>query len=76
MQTEKLTPMMQHYLKLKEQHKDHILFYRLGGFFEMFFYDATPPIKAVNNNSAMPPNCDALLCFVITKFLSLLFLTF
>ncbi len=39
-QTEKLTPMMQHYLQLKEQHKDHILFYRLGDFYEMFFDDA------------------------------------
>lgn len=37
---EKLTPMMRHYLQLKEQHKDHILFYRLGDFYEMFFEDA------------------------------------
>lgn len=35
-----LTPMMQHYLQLKEQHKDQILFYRLGDFYEMFFEDA------------------------------------
>ncbi len=38
--SDKLTPMMQHYLQLKEQHKDHILFYRLGDFYEMFFEDA------------------------------------
>ncbi len=39
-QTDKLTPMMQHYLQLKKQHQDHILFYRLGDFYEMFFEDA------------------------------------
>lgn len=35
-----LSPMMQHYLKLKEQYKDCIVFYRLGDFYEMFFDDA------------------------------------
>lgn len=35
-----LTPMMQQYMQLKEQHKDSILFYRLGDFYEMFFEDA------------------------------------
>ena len=34
------TPMMQHYLKTKEENKDCILFYRLGDFYEMFFDDA------------------------------------
>ena len=34
------TPMMQHYLKTKEENKDCILFYRLGDFYEMFFEDA------------------------------------
>lgn len=34
------SPMMQHYLKTKEEHKDCILFYRLGDFYEMFFEDA------------------------------------
>ena len=32
--------MMQHYLKLKEENQDSILFYRLGDFYEMFFEDA------------------------------------
>jgi DNA mismatch repair protein MutS len=32
--------MMQQYFAIKEQHKDHILFYRLGDFYEMFFDDA------------------------------------
>jgi len=34
------TPMMQEYLKTKEEYKDCILFYRLGDFYEMFFDDA------------------------------------
>ena len=35
-----LTPMMQHYLKTKEENPGCILFYRLGDFYEMFFEDA------------------------------------
>lgn len=35
-----LSPMMQHYLNMKEQYKDCLLFYRLGDFYEMFFEDA------------------------------------
>ena len=35
-----LSPMMQHYLEVKEQHKDCVVFYRLGDFYEMFFEDA------------------------------------
>ena len=35
-----VTPMMQHYLKTKEENPDSILFYRLGDFYEMFFEDA------------------------------------
>lgn len=34
------TPMMNHYLELKKQHEDAIIFYRLGDFYEMFFDDA------------------------------------
>lgn len=36
----KLSPMMQQYFTIKEKHKDHILFFRLGDFYEMFFDDA------------------------------------
>ena len=36
----KLSPMMQQYFAVKNQHKDHILFFRLGDFYEMFFDDA------------------------------------
>ncbi len=37
---EKVTPMMQHYIKTKLEYMDCILFYRLGDFYEMFFDDA------------------------------------
>ena len=40
MTEKKYTPMMQHYLKMKEENPDAILFYRLGDFYEMFFEDA------------------------------------
>ena len=35
-----MTPMMQQYFQIKDQYRDHILFYRLGDFYEMFFEDA------------------------------------
>lgn len=35
-----MTPMMKQYLAIKAQHKDDILFFRLGDFYEMFFDDA------------------------------------
>jgi DNA mismatch repair protein MutS len=35
-----LSPMMQQYMELKRQHQNHILFFRLGDFYEMFFEDA------------------------------------
>ena len=34
------TPMMQHYLSVKEQYPDALVFYRIGDFYEMFFEDA------------------------------------
>lgn len=37
---EKLTPMMQQYLAVKDENPDSILFFRLGDFYEMFFDDA------------------------------------
>ena len=40
-----LTPMMQQYVKTKEEYKDCILFYRLGDFYEMFFEDALTASK-------------------------------
>ena len=35
-----ITPMMRQYLKIKEENKDSILFFRLGDFYEMFNEDA------------------------------------
>ena len=40
-----MTPMMQQYMKTKEEYKDCILFYRLGDFYEMFFDDALTASK-------------------------------
>ena len=34
------TPVMQQYLRLKAQHPDALLFYRMGDFYELFFDDA------------------------------------
>ncbi len=43
-----LTPMMQQYIKIKEEYKDCILFYRLGDFYEMFFEDALTASKELD----------------------------
>lgn len=40
MKTGKISPMMEHYLQMKEQYKDCVLFYRLGDFYELFNEDA------------------------------------
>ena len=59
----KLTPMMKQYMEIKEEHKDCILFYRLGDFYEMFFEDAkicskeleiTLTGKSIGNNKRAP----------------------
>jgi DNA mismatch repair protein MutS len=34
------TPMMQQYLRIKAQHADKLLFYRMGDFYELFYDDA------------------------------------
>lgn len=34
------TPMMQQYLRIKSQHPDTLLFYRMGDFYELFYEDA------------------------------------
>lgn len=36
----KVTPMISQYLEVKSRHRDAILFFRLGDFYEMFFEDA------------------------------------
>lgn len=35
------TPMMQQYLRIKAQHPDTLLFYRMGDFYELFYEDAS-----------------------------------
>ena len=35
-----VTPMMKQYLKIKNNYKDAIVFFRVGSFYEMFFNDA------------------------------------
>ena len=37
---QKLTPILKHYVQLKEENSDRFLLYRLGDFFECFFEDA------------------------------------
>ena len=36
----KLSPMMRQYVEIKNGHKNHLLFFRLGDFYELFFDDA------------------------------------
>ncbi|MBN2857491.1 MAG: DNA mismatch repair protein MutS [Candidatus Delongbacteria bacterium] len=43
-----LTPMMKQYQEIKSRNPDHILFYRLGDFYEMFFDDARTASKVLN----------------------------
>ena len=43
-----LSPMMKHYLEIKEKYKDCIVFYRLGDFYEMFFDDALKASAALD----------------------------
>ena len=44
----KLTPMMQHYLELKADYPDMLLFYQMGDFFELFFDDARRAASLLN----------------------------
>lgn len=43
----KLSPMMRHYLEVKAQYSGHVIFYRLGDFYEMFFDDAVTVSEAL-----------------------------
>ncbi|UJO99141.1 MAG: DNA mismatch repair protein MutS, partial [Nitrosomonas sp.] len=42
---EQHTPMMQQYLRIKAQHPDMLMFYRMGDFYELFFDDAEKAAK-------------------------------
>ena len=46
--TTALTPMMAQYLEIKNAHKDYLLFYRMGDFYELFFDDAVVASKALD----------------------------
>ena len=43
-----LSPMMQQYFEVKNKHKDEIVFFRLGDFYEMFFDDAVLVAKELD----------------------------
>ena len=43
-----LSDMMKHYISVKENHKDCVVFYRLGDFYEMFFDDAVKVSKLLD----------------------------
>ena len=47
-ETAELTPVMLQYLSIKEQHKDEVLFFRLGDFYEMFNQDAVEVSRLLN----------------------------
>ena len=42
------TPMFTQYFEIKEAHPDHLLFYRMGDFYEMFFDDAVAAAAALD----------------------------
>ena len=44
----KITPMIRQYLDVKEAHPDHIVMFRMGVFYEMFFEDAERASKILN----------------------------
>jgi DNA mismatch repair protein MutS len=43
-----VTPMMAQFLEIKAQHRDALLFYRMGDFYEMFFDDAVAAAEALD----------------------------
>jgi len=45
---ETVTPMMAQYLEIKARHRDALLFYRMGDFYEMFFDDAAAASEALD----------------------------
>src|SRR5436190_6437350 len=42
------TPVMRQYLSAKEAHKDALLFFRMGDFYELFFEDAVVAARALD----------------------------
>ncbi len=55
-----LTPLMMQYLSIKDQHRDEVLFFRLGDFYEMFNEDAVEVSRLLNltlTHRASQPMC-------------------
>ena len=63
-----LSPMMQQYMRVKQEHEDQILFYRIGDFYEMFFDDASPPFVEVSIFIFGDIQAIAPLCVIILSF--------
>ena len=42
------TPMMQQYLRIKAQHPNVLMFYRMGDFYELFYEDAERAARLLN----------------------------
>lgn len=59
-ESSELTPLMIQYLSIKEQHKNDVLFFRLGDFYEMFNSDAIEVSRLLNltlTHRASSPMC-------------------
>src|SRR5262245_56898201 len=53
------TPMMQQYLRIKENYPDTLLFYRMGDFYELFFEDAKKAARLLDITlTARGQSCD------------------
>jgi DNA mismatch repair protein MutS len=59
-QTNFLTPMMEQYFRIKKEHPDALLFFRLGDFYEMFYEDAktaSPVLEIALTSRQKVPMC-------------------
>ena len=55
-----LTPMMEQYFRIKREHPDALLFFRLGDFYEMFYEDAktaSPVLEIALTSRQKVPMC-------------------
>ncbi|MHC8507987.1 MAG: DNA mismatch repair protein MutS [Rhodospirillales bacterium] len=62
-----VTPMMVQYLKIKAEHADCLLFYRMGDFYELFFEDAERAAAALDialTKRGKHQGCDIAMCGV------------
>ena len=47
-ETLRMTPLIEQYVKIKQQHMDEVLFFRVGDFYEMFNEDAINVSRLLN----------------------------